>query len=356
MAVRDIVDRFGGQSALAHHIGKGPSTVAYWVKSDTIPSRWHPELLRIAAAKGVPLAPADLVQMTTDDDAVLTGEMLPVAKYPGVLTVGDFRLSCYVLDDGRRMISRTNATEFLTEGRGGGNLESYIRIKTLEPYLPAAWQDEFVEFTLREVTNKQVLGITAETFLGICRAYGQARDAEQLNDRQVAIAKRAGAFERACSTIGIYALIDEATGFQYERAEDALQFKLKLFLQDEMRAWEKTFPDQLWEEFGRLTGWADPISSRPKYWGKLVMELVYGYLDPDVADWLKKNAPKPRHGQNYHQWLTNQYGLKKLTEHIWMLIGIATTCETMPELRRRTAERFGKVPVQMTMFTDMRRN
>jgi hypothetical protein len=44
------------------------------------------------------------------------------------------------------------------------------------------------------------------------------------------------------------------------------------------------------------------------------MELVYEYLDKDVAKWLKENAPEPRHGQNYHQWLSGQYGLKKLVE------------------------------------------
>jgi hypothetical protein len=38
------------------------------------------------------------------------------------------------------------------------------------------------------------------------------------------------------------------------------------------------------------------------------MELIYGYLDPDVAKWLKENKPKPRHGQNYHQWSSEQYG------------------------------------------------
>lgn len=80
------------------------------------------------------------------------------------------------------------------------------------------------------------------------------------------------------------------------------------------------------------------------------MELVYGYLDPDVAEWLKKHAPKPRHGLNYHQWLSGQYGLKKLTEHIWMLIGIATVCRDMRELRQRMAERFGREPVQLTLY------
>jgi hypothetical protein len=34
---REIVKLFGGQSALAELIGKGQSTVAYWVKAGVIP-------------------------------------------------------------------------------------------------------------------------------------------------------------------------------------------------------------------------------------------------------------------------------------------------------------------------------
>jgi hypothetical protein len=47
-----------------------------------------------------------------------------------------------------------------------------------------------------------------------------------------------------------------------------------------MRPWEKTFPDELWKEFGRLTNWRGSVSHRPKYWGHLVMELVYEILRP----------------------------------------------------------------------------
>ena len=110
------------------------------------------------------------------------------------------------------------------------------------------------------------------------------------------IAIKAGMFLSACAKTGLIALIDEATGYQYERPEDALRLKFKMFLEDEMRKWEKTFPNELWEEFGRLTHWQGSINSRPKYWGKLVMELIYGYLDPDVAEWLKTNAPAPQKG------------------------------------------------------------
>jgi P63C domain len=120
-----------------------------------------------------------------------------------------------------------------------------------------------------------------------------------------------------------------------------------------MRKWEKTFPEEIWEEFGRLTNWKGSVTKRPKYWGRLVMDLVYEYLDPDVAEWLKENTPTPRHGQNYHQWLTSQYGLRKLIEHIWMLIGIARTCRDIRELKDKMAEMYGRVPVQYTLYLPM---
>jgi hypothetical protein len=71
---------------------------------------------------------------------------------------------------------------------------------------------------------------------------------------------------------------------------EALQLKLHLFLGEEMRKWERTFPDQLWIEFGRLTKWTGPVHSRPKYWGKLVNELIYEYLDRDDGCSLQNNA------------------------------------------------------------------
>ena len=51
---------------------------------------------------------------------------------------------------------------------------------------------------------------------------------------------------------------------KYERKEDELQIKLRLYIAEELREWEKTFPDELWEEFGRLTNWSTPLKTRPK--------------------------------------------------------------------------------------------
>lgn len=350
-AARRVIARFGGQSALARKINKGQSVIAYWAKTGTIPANWHGPLLQLAAMDGVTLSPADFVDVPPPPAPDLGG--LPIARYAGILSLGSADVSAYVLSDGQRVISRVSAATALSGVKQGGDLESYVGAESLRPFMRARLEDELIHFHLPGVEHKQVSGITSQAFLAICRGYHAAYNANALTtDRQREIALQAINFLAACAGVGLDALIDEATGYQYERADDALRIKFAAYLEEEMRPWEKTFPDELWEQFGRLTGWQGSIHNRPKYWGKLVNEMVYDCLDSDVYQWLKSNAPAPRHGQNYHQWLSSQYGLKKLVEHLWMLIGMASACQTMDELRHRMALKFGKQSVQLRLYID----
>lgn len=276
----------------------------------------------------------------------------PFAKHRGVLELGGNSVDCYVLDNGDRVISMRSATFSLT-GTDQGKLGDYIGVQALKSFINSDLVlGETIEFHIpgSQLTGR---GIKAEQFLDICRAYVDALAAGALStDRQREIAIKASILLAACAKVGLIALIDEATGFQYERESDALQVKLKAYIADELRAWEKTFPDELWEEFGRLTNWSGPLHSRPKWWGKLVLELIYEALDPDIASHLKNNKPPPRHGQNYHQWLTGDIGLRSLVNHTQQIIGIAKTCTTMRELRDRVAHHYGKEPIQLTLYVD----
>jgi hypothetical protein len=358
-AVDRVVNRFGGQTALASAIGKAQTTVAYWVKSGNIPRKWRKQILEAAVAGGIELGEQDFNEPST---LVLPSQEVPFAQYKGDLDMmgTGLEMSCYVLSTGQRVIGRTSTTEMLTGVKGGGDLEKYLGVNSLKEFIDVAEViDSMVEFTIPEIeasTGRKVKGLTAESVIEVCQGFVRALQESQhsskvkLTQRQRDMAIQASMFLSACAKTGLVALIDEATGYQYERAEDALRMKIKLFLEEEMRAWEKTFPDELWKEFGRLTKWQGSINSRPKYWGKLVMELVYTYLDPDVADWLKQNKPKPRSGKNYHQWMSSQYGLKRLTEHIWMVIGMARACKTMHELRQKMAQQFGREEVQISLF------
>ena len=288
-------------------------------------------------------------------------EGLPEAKYKGVLNLLDVDVPCYVLSDGQRVIGRTSMTELLTGIRGGGALEKYLDVGSLKALIPieSVLERMVALFACQEVEGleKRVKGLPADLAIDIsCVHSSRPSNMDCVQARRLYRpgecrwhSRRACLLRRA-RRWGSRRLIDEATGYQIDRAQDALQVKLRAYLSDEMRKWEKTFPDELWLEFARLTGWKGTVSQRPKYWGKLVLELVYEYLDADVSEWLRQNAPAPRHGQNYHQWLSAQYGLKKLVEHMWMLIGVARTCETMTELRDRMAALNGKQPVQLRLY------
>jgi len=277
-------------------------------------------------------------------------EDFPKATHWGELAIGTKSLPCYRLASGERVFSLKGVVVSLMEG-DGGQLAEYIKVKSLKEFLPIdlvpAENDQIpalIKFdTGAESFAKYAWGLPVEKLIDLCDAYSNAAESGCLTDRQHKIAVNANAFLRACAKVGIVALVDEATGYQQERPLNELEFKLKLFLAEEMRKWEKTFPDELWVQFGRLTRWKGTLHQRPKYWGKLVMELVYEYLDPDVAQWLKDNAPTPAGNLSYHRWLNEQYGLKKLVEHIWKVIGVASTCETMDELRKKMRELYGKV-------------
>lgn len=350
-AAQAIVSKFGGQSAVAQLIGKGQSTVQHWCKSGVIPAKWQSILLGIAREQGVAITASDFVKVP---EIEINSNDTPIAEFVGVLQIGAGELPCYVLNNGMRVISRTGATKMLAGPKGGGQLEKYAAAGALPEYMPNL-SEKMMDFILPGVVNKTVRGMSSDAFLEVCEGYVRAwMDNALDSDSQKEMARNANVFLAACTRVGLAALIDEATGYQYDRAEDALRVKLKAYIGEEMRKWEKTFPDELWEEFARLTNWKGSIHSRPKYWGKLVIELVYDYLDPDVSKWLKDNAPAPQKGQSYHQWLTGQYGLRKLTEHIWMVIGMARGCKTMEELRTKRAEATGRQRVTVTVYVKPR--
>ena len=278
---------------------------------------------------------------------------LPFAKWRGKIDLGGDELDVYVLNTGDRVIALRSAIKSIS-GVVSGNLGSYVGIVALKPFIDSNLiLGELLEFSIpgTQFTGR---GMTTEHFELICRAFVQALQGPDsaLTERQRQIAIKCAVLTAGLTRTGIDALIDEATGYQYERAEDALQVKLRAFISEELRAWEKTFPDELWEEFGRLTGWATPLQSRPKWWGKLVTELIYDTLDDDVATYLKENRPPP--GVRWHQQLTETYGVRQLVSRCYEVVGMAKTCDTIHELRKRVAQHYGKKPMQFTMFLKAR--
>ena len=55
---------------------------------------------------------------------------------------------------------------------------------------------------------------------------------------------RAALLQHGFATIGIIALVDEATGYQSIRARNALEKSLEKFIRNELGKWAKMFPDE----------------------------------------------------------------------------------------------------------------
>ena len=78
---KQVIDRFGGQSALAALLGKRQSTVQHWASTGRIPSQWHEQLLELARSRGIGLEPKDFVSVDSPEIAPADGKL-------GVLLVG----------------------------------------------------------------------------------------------------------------------------------------------------------------------------------------------------------------------------------------------------------------------------
>lgn len=149
--------------------------------------------------------------------------------------------------------------------------------------------------------------MTTDRFELICRGYVQALyEGADPTDRQREVAIKCAVMTAGLTRTGLDALLDEATGHRYELSEDALRVKLRAFIAEELKAWEETFPAELWDEFARLANWRGSQNSRPKYRGKPVIEPIYDTLDPDVAKYLRENRLAP--GVHWHRHLTEDTG------------------------------------------------
>ena len=61
MNIKELVKKFGGQSALAQMLNVRQSAIAYWVKCGRVPSKWYTKLLSIAREKEIDILAVDLI-------------------------------------------------------------------------------------------------------------------------------------------------------------------------------------------------------------------------------------------------------------------------------------------------------
>lgn len=287
--------------------------------------------------------------------------------FAGELKFGEISISCAVLEDGQRvLVQRSTANALGVRGGGshwlrkrktGAELPEYVSSKYLQKYIPKETRIKLLETVAYENIKGEIAeALPAEVLAEICDIWIQADKNGAVTESGKNAAKMAYIIMKGLATVGIVALVDEATGYQAFRAKDALAKILEAFISKELASWVKTFPDDFYKELFRLKGWRfNPLSvKRPSVVGHLTNNLVYERLAPGVLDELKKKNPRNELGRlkNRHfQWLTSEIGHPKLKEHLAAVVALMKAATKWDDFHRMINRSLPK-QVELPLFDD----
>jgi hypothetical protein len=291
---------------------------------------------------------------------------VPGATHIGELRIGDAVLPCAVLADGTRVLNQAGFLRAIGRARspkaGTGVLST---VDELPFFLQAEVLKPFISEELRESTKPifyetrtgNAVGYNAELLPRVCNAYLKFRDQSLKNSGRIPVRYRhiidaCDMLVRGLAEVGIVALVDEATGYQDDRAKNALAKILEAFIAKELRKWVSTFPIDYYKELFRLRGWRFPDlpadqRKRPILVGKLTNDVVYDRLAPGVRQELQRLTPRDEKGRLKHklfQRLTEDTGNPRLREHLASVVALMKAADDWEHFMRminRSLPRYG---------------
>lgn len=290
------------------------------------------------------------------------------STYEGKLQVGDIELTVAVLEDGTRVIkSGAIFQAFGRRNRGRSEAEAALRVanrpsfidaKNVQPLISPELEALLVPVAYEEKDGKIAEGYSALILPQLCKVYLDARAQNVLYERQMSLARASEILLVGLSNIGIIALIDEATGYQYDRERYELQKILKAYISEALLPWQRQFPNVYYKEIFRLNGWDFSVSEitrrRPGVVGTWTNQFVYEQLPKDVLKTLKEKTPKNEAGKykaKLHQSLTEDVGHPGLQSQISSVVALMQISENWDAFKahfeRLRSHRAGQLSLNM---------
>ncbi len=262
-------------------------------------------------------------------------------SFKSVLDIAGMKLPCAIVhgpDGIKRVLSEHGITNAILGTRsgaskrlkkaaqeGGAPVPLFIAPRQLKPFI----SNELIDGPLKPIDyfdgDRVVRGYDASVLAEICNIWLKAREAGKLQVQQQAKAHKAEILTRALAKTGIVALVDEATGYEKVRPQNALQEYLAKIIRKELAAWVKKFPDEFYENIYWLKGWRWPGMSKNRYSvvGHYTNNLVFDRIAPGLLRELQFKGPKNEKGyrsNKLHQWLTEDVGDPMLAQHLHSVV------------------------------------
>lgn len=279
--------------------------------------------------------------------------------HEGELELNGLKIPCYVLEDGTRVLSGRNMQTALKmvdeveEGKqvAGTRLNRYLEQKSLKPFIYKDKKEGHFEPIECYRGHQKINGYEATILSDICDSFLEARKEIHLSTRQQIIAEQCEILMRSFAKVGIIALVDEATGYQYDRERQELQKILKQYISEELLPWQKRFPDEFYKEIFRLNNWGYfmsgniDIQNRPGVIGSWTKKYIYSVLPKGVLETLQDKTPKTASGNRkhrFHQRLTKDEGIEHLKKVLVSVITLMNISENWKEFEKLWNKKYGQ--------------
>lgn len=283
--------------------------------------------------------------------------------HEGELNLAGLSIPCFVLEDGTRVLSGRGVQEALRirdrqegEKRGGYILPTFFEANALKPFIDSKLEVANLEPIICYRGNQKIHGYEATILADLCDAVLEARKSGvKLTARQAIVADQCEILMRAFAKVGIVALVDEATGYQYDRERFELSKILNAYISEEILKWQLTFTDEFYKEVYRL--WHLPfipkyIKNKPSFIGKLTTKYIYEQLPKGVIEKIKDNTRKTEKGNwryKWHQSLTPEIGREHLKKQIIEVTTLMSVAQSKEQFNSLFRQKYNKEPIQLEL-------
>jgi P63C domain len=295
------------------------------------------------------------------------GSELPQATHDGPLPIGDVVLIAANLANGKRLLSQGTFLQAIGRSRtpkagtgGFSNVDGlpfFLQAEALSPFISEELRLSTTPILFRLKNGQRTVGYDAGLLTGVCRVYQKLHQSltERMHgkdQRDSAQAKRTyGQYKHIMGHFadrGIEALVDDATGFQADRARDeALKIVEQYVSPSYLIPWTRRFQHDFFRQAYKILGWEYKPGAvkHPQYLGKFILKYVYDPLPPGVLEELKRKLPKNEHGNRrakLWQALTPDTGIPHLDRQLTAVTTIMELSDGKEEFKDNFDKLFGK--------------
>lgn len=257
---------------------------------------------------------------------------------------------CYVLADGRRVLSQRGVVRALTAnpdgtgGREGGGLVAYLdRLPEKYRHLAAG-----AEIRFTTPSGSAAVGREATWFVELLKAYKAAWRAGELHHTQRKFGEVADRYLDALAGVGLAAIIDEASGYEKAREKGAFARLFELLFRPAPSTWAAFIPDSLVHETCRLYRKTWVGGSHPRFMARVNDYIYEQVIGTEAKAELKSRNPDPRFRKNHHQLLTDDARAAFVRE-LPMVEALMRQSRDPADWRRRMAVHYRRDMLQLEL-------